>query len=163
MPAYAKGGFLKKATPNKPAVVKIAAIRKGRVNLQSIYAAAHRRLGVKSIGRIRGARKSILLILLMILLLAIAGVVIAQDQEKRKPDGSKTDQNDTGMDDLRKLFYFGMSEQQLIQMLTKDAELVGIGTSDQLESIGISFFGTRMNTDYQDIKSYKKPNICENL
>jgi hypothetical protein len=23
--------------------------------------------------------------------------------------------------------------------------------------------GTRMNTDYQDIKSYKKPNICENL
>jgi hypothetical protein len=25
------------------------------------------------------------------------------------------------------------------------------------------FLGTRMNTDYQDIKSYKKPNICENL
>ena len=23
--------------------------------------------------------------------------------------------------------------------------------------------GTRMNTDYQDIKSYKKPNICGNL
>jgi hypothetical protein len=35
--------------------------------------------------------------------------------------------------------------------------------SGQLESIRISISGTRMNTDYQDIKSYKKPNICENL
>ncbi len=25
------------------------------------------------------------------------------------------------------------------------------------------YSGTRMNTDYQDIKSYKKPNICGNL
>jgi hypothetical protein len=25
------------------------------------------------------------------------------------------------------------------------------------------FLGKRMNTDYQDIKSYKKPDICENL
>ena len=24
-------------------------------------------------------------------------------------------------------------------------------------------FGTRMNTDYQDNKSYQKPHICENL
>jgi hypothetical protein len=31
------------------------------------------------------------------------------------------------------------------------------------ESIGISIWGTRMNTDCQDIKSYKKPNICGNL
>ena len=29
--------------------------------------------------------------------------------------------------------------------------------------IGISTLGTRMNTDYQDIKSYKKQNICANL
>ena len=29
--------------------------------------------------------------------------------------------------------------------------------------IGISILGTRMNTDYQDIKSYKKTNICGNL
>ncbi len=29
--------------------------------------------------------------------------------------------------------------------------------------IGISILGTRMNTDYQDIKSDKKPNICGNL
>jgi len=26
-----------------------------------------------------------------------------------------------------------------------------------------TILGTRMNTDYQDNKSYKKPNICENL
>jgi len=34
---------------------------------------------------------------------------------------------------------------------------------DKLESIGISILGTRMNKDYKDIKSYKKPNICGNL
>ena len=34
---------------------------------------------------------------------------------------------------------------------------------DKLESLGISILGTRMNTDYQDIKSFKKPNTCENL
>ena len=36
----------------------------------------------------------------------------------------------------------------------------------QLESIGISILGTRMKTDYQDIKSYKNHisvKICENL
>ena len=33
----------------------------------------------------------------------------------------------------------------------------------QLDSIGISILGTRMNTDYQDNKSYKKPNLCGNL
>ena len=33
----------------------------------------------------------------------------------------------------------------------------------QLDSIGISILGTRMNTDYQDNKSYKKPNLCGHL
>jgi hypothetical protein len=36
----------------------------------------------------------------------------------------------------------------------------------ELESIGISILGTRMNTDYQVVKSYKNQisvKICENL
>jgi len=39
----------------------------------------------------------------------------------------------------------------------------GYGLNYELESIGVSILGTRMNTDYKDIKSYKKPNVCENL
>jgi len=42
-------------------------------------------------------------------------------------------------------------------------EKIPFGRQDELESIGIFILGTRMNTDYQDIKSYKKPNICGNL
>ena len=39
----------------------------------------------------------------------------------------------------------------------------GYGLNYELESIGVSILGTRMNTDYKDIKSYKKPNVCGNL
>ena len=46
----------------------------------------------------------------------------------------------------------------LCQRLLKSAPKVRY-----VQSIGISILGTRMNADYQDIKSYKTPNICENL
>jgi hypothetical protein len=51
---------------------------------------------------------------------------------------------------------FNSSPPSLLSHLT---HLI-INVSDKLKDI---FLGTRMNTDYQDIKSYKKPNICENL
>ncbi len=50
-------------------------------------------------------------------------------------------------------------------MENTEAKGFELGAADYilLESIGISILGTRMNTDYQDINSYKKPNICGNL